>query len=84
MAEMYSLPKDWSRLAIPKWSDAVFKMMTASAHVRGDTVAAFPAVGSIFRRTVRELSVLSANLTVPVVIICVMPVAVCFLCNNNN
>ena len=50
---------------MPKWSDDVFKIITASAQVKGDTVATFPAVGSILCRTVREFDGLSANLIWP-------------------
>ena len=50
---------------MPKWSDAVFEIITASAQVSGDTVAALPAVGSTLRLTVREFGWFSANLIWP-------------------
>ena len=65
------------------WSDEVLEMMTASAHVSGETVAAFPAVGSILRLTRRGVSPSSAYLMVPEVMISSFPVALYVLCNNN-
>ena len=62
------MPKDLRRLAIPEWSDAVVEMMLASAQVRGKIDNVFPAVELILHRTVRELSVGSANRTCPEVI----------------